>query len=223
MSNRKAAEKYICDYIDRFLENTSNSEIYKNLFASMSDENFLAFMKKLKEGSAKLAIIVPNFSESKLSMERNFKIAKELNFSYFERIWMNDGDGTPPYLTPIKYMVVDLPLRRQAQLLVKKISIPEDNKSVDDLTGQPTGKSKGSKISYPEIQILAALDLEDTLTELIKARGGDNDMFNNMNNAISKTGAVSLKAIDTGNTTVTSTDTLKTLLTCCHLANTINT
>ena len=223
MSNRKAAEKYIYEYIDRFLENTSNSDIYKNLFASMSDKQFDDFMKSLKDGSAKLAIITPNLAKEKLSMEKNFALAKELKHEFFERIWMNDGDDTPPYLTPIKYMVVDLPLRRQAQLLVKKISIPEDNKSVDDLTGQPTGKSKGSKMSYPEIQILAALDLEDTLTELIKVRGGDEGAFNASNQNISQTGGFSLKNIENLATGVESTATLKTLLTCCHLQNTINT
>jgi hypothetical protein len=218
---RKAAEKYIIDNLEKIMPDGTNRKIYEQLFASMSDVQFDNYMKKLNDGSAQLSIIAPNFSKTRLSMERNFALAKELKHNFFEKIWMTDGDDTPPYLSPIPYLVVDLPLRRQAQLLIKKISIPEDNKSVDDLTGQPTGKSKGSKISYPEIQILAACGLEDSLVELLKARGGDNDMFNNMNNAISRTGAVSIKAIDNGNTTVTSTETLKTLLTSAHLSNTL--
>jgi hypothetical protein len=117
--------------------------------------------------------------------------------------------------------VVDLVLRRQAQLLVKKISIPEDNKSVDDFTGQPTGKSKGSKISYPETQILAALNLDNNLTELLKFRGGDVKGFDAMNNSISKTGGVSLASIEKLGTRVKSTETLHTLLTCMHIGNTL--
>jgi hypothetical protein len=110
------------------------------------------------------------------------------------------------------------PLRRQAQLLVKKISIPEDNKSINDLTGQPssTGKSRGSKISYPETQIMAALNLDNSLIEMLKYRGGDQKGFIAMNKSISQTGGVSLDALSKLGTRVKSTDTLRTFLTCMH-------
>ena len=221
MSARKIVEKFIIDWIDRILPGSLNKQIYQDLFSSMSDSSFTSFMKGLDEGTIKLSIIAPNFSDQKLSIERNFKIAEELEYRFFERIWMSDSDGTPPYLSPIPYLIVDLPLRRQAQLLVKKISIPEDNKSVDDLTGQPTGKSKGSKISYPETQILAALDLEECLTELLKYRGGDEGGFVAMNDSISKTGGVSMDGIKHLATGVESTETLKILLNSAHLSNTL--
>lgn len=218
---RSVTEKFIIDNISKLLPGEQNSKIYIDLFASMSDKQFDDFMKALEEGTSKLAIIVPNFSEQKLSIERNLALADELGHKFFERIWMNDGDGTPPYLSTVPYLIVDLPLRRQAQLLVKKISIPEDNKSVDDFTGQPTGKSKGSKISYPEMQILAALDATDSLAELLKFRGGDSGGFNAMNKQISDTGGVSLKAIEHLSSGVESSQTLSTLLVCMHLSNTL--
>jgi hypothetical protein len=228
MSNihRKVAEEYIIKYVGALLPEpgnkvTTNQEIYTELFASMSDKQFDDFMKGLADGSSKLAIISPNFGKQKLSIERNLKLAEELEHNFFERIWMNSNDGSPPYLSNVPYLIVDLPLRRQAQLLIKKISIPEDNKSIDDLTGQPTGKSKGSKISYPETQILAALDLEHSLTELLKFRGGDRGGFNAMNTQISNTGGSSLASIERMATGVTSTDVLRTLFTCCHLSNTL--
>lgn len=219
---RKATEAFILKYIDALLPDSSNKNIYVELFKSMSDKDFDSFMNDLQSGESKLALIAPNLSSNKLSIERNFKIAEELGHEFFQRIWMKDANtNSPAYLTPIPYLIVDLPLRRQAQLLVKKISIPEDNKSVDDLTGQPTGKSKGSKISYPEVQILAALNLENSLLELMKARGGDNELFNAMNTEISRTGGVSLSTVDTGHTDVASTVTLSTLLTSAHLSNSL--
>ena len=221
MANRKKAESVILEYIEKLLPGSPNTQLYKDFFAGLNDKDFEHFMKSIEEGKARLAIIAPNLSQHKLSIENNLKLAKELGHEFFERIWINPGDDRPPYLSPIKYLVVDLVLRRQAQLLVKKISIPEDNKSTDDFTGQPTGKSKGSKISYPETQILAALNLDSNLTELLKFRGGDTKGFNAMNNSISKTGGVSLAAIEKLGTRVKSTETLSTLLTGMHLNNSL--
>ena len=219
--NRKAAENIILTYIEKILPGSENKTIYRNLFDSMDDKKFDEFMAKLNDGSSRLAIIAPNFGTSKLSVERNLDLAIELGHEFFERIWIDGGNEVPPYLSPIKYLIVDLPLRRQAQLLVKKISIPENNKSIDDFTGQPTGKSKGSKISYPETQIMAALNLDASLTEMLKYRGGDLKGFNAMNDAISKTGGVSLNSIAAASGVVKSTETLHTLLISMHLSNTL--
>lgn len=219
--NRQAAQDFILKYIDKLLPDGKNKAIYEQMFSEMTDEQFDSFMQALQSGETTLSLIAPNFQKTTLNLERNLKIANELKHEFFQRIWMPAKDGAPKYLTPIPYLVVDLPLRRQAQLLVKKISIPENNNTVDDFTGQPTGKSKGSKISYPEIQILAAMGLEDTIVELLKYRGGDVKGFDAMNNSISKTGGVSLKAIEPLSSGVESTKTLKAILTAMHLSNTL--
>jgi hypothetical protein len=108
---------------------------------------------------------------------------------------------------------------RQAQHLEKKIRIPNNNRSIDELSGQPSGASKGSKISYPEVQILAALNLPHSLTEKLKYRGGDVRAFDAMNDAIDKQGAVSMKAIEHLAGKVESTRTFGTFLRCMHLDN----
>jgi hypothetical protein len=218
--NRRAAENVILTYIGKLLPGSQNTDIYKDMFASMDDEQFDAFMVGLEDGSIRLALIAPIMNENALDVQRNLQIAEELGHQFFERVWMEGKEGSAPYLSPIPYLVVDLPLRRQAQLLVTKISIPEHNRSVDNLTGQPTGESKGSKISYPEVQILAALNLDQTLTEFIKFRGGDVQGFNAMNESIAKSGGVSLAAISSLGTRVKSTDALKTYLTAMHLSPT---
>jgi hypothetical protein len=106
-------------------------------------------------------------------------------------------------------------------LLEKKISIPAHNNTVDDLTGQPTGPSKGAKISYPETQVFASMGLYNTLSELMKFRGGDLAGFDAMNKSISQTGSVSLKAIEPYASGVESTKTLKVFLTGMHLKSTL--
>lgn len=219
--NRAGAEAFILKYIEKILPGGGNGTIYKNLFANMDDEEFDAFMMKIKNGKTRLAIIAPNLAKVKLSTERNLDIAEELQHNFFEHIWIDRGDETPRYLSGKKYLIVDLPLRRQAQLLVKKISIPKSNRTVDDLTGQPTGESKGSKVSYPEVQILAALGLTESLTEMLKYRGGDVKGYDAMSTSISKTGGVSMKSIAKLGTVVKSTQTLATFLMSMHLESTL--
>jgi hypothetical protein len=219
--NRKAAEAQILADLEEILPGSENPALWKARFAAMSDKEFEDFMKGLEQGTNRLSLIAPNFGKQKLTVPRNLAIAKKWGHNFFEKIWMPPENGAPAYLSPIPYLIIELPLRRQAQHLIKKISIPEDNKSVDDLTGQPTGKSKGSKLSYPELQVMAAQGLDHSITEMIKARGGDRGMFNAMNDSISKTGSVSLKSIEHLSTGVESTKSLKTLLTAMHLSNTL--
>lgn len=218
--NRKAAEDFIIEMIGKIIPGEENKNIYLSLFKSMSDEDFDKFITDLEQDTSRLAIVAPNFGKENLSVERNLKVAEELGHNFFERIYIESEDN-PTYLTPIPYMVVDLPLRRQAQLLIKKISIPEDNNSVDDFTGQPSGKSQGSKISYPETQVMASMGLDNSLIEMIKYRGGDTKGFQAMNTSISRTGSVSLEAIKNYSGGVESTRTLSTYLRCMHLDNTM--
>ena len=219
--NRRAAESIILEYIEKLMPGSPNTQIYRDRFSKMSDREFDEFISALESGETTLSIQAPNLSEHRLTIENNFKIAKELGHEFFERIWMDEGNDIPPYLTNHKYLVVDLPLRRQAQLLTKKISIPKNNTTIDNLTGQPTGESKGAKISYPELQLLAALGLDKCSTELIKYRGGDLKGFNAMNDMISKAGGVELDALDKLGTKVKSTQTLNTYLTAMHYSSTL--
>lgn len=218
--NRAAFISTILEGIEAIIPNSPNTEMYKTMLENMTDDEIDQFVMDLKERKKRLSIIVPNNAKYKLNVQRNLDLAKKWGHAFYERIYMNPGNGLPKYLTPKKYLVMMLPLKRQAQHLVKKISIPEDNKVIDDLSGQPTGPSKGSKISYPETQILTALNLDKTLLEFLKYRGGDIKGFDAMNTSISRTGGVSLKSIEKLGTKPKSTITLATLLTGMHLENT---
>ena len=218
VGNRKAAQAYLLEYIQKLDPSGLNSKLWVDRFATMTDPEFHQFMAGCEAGTDMICLIAPNLQRSQITTANNFKVAKELKYEFFQRIWVNKGDGSPTYLTPKRYLVILWPFRRQAQLLVKKISIPQDNKSINDLTGQPSssGHSKGSKISYPETQILAALNLDNSIIEMIKYRGGDVKGFAAMNQSIAKTGGVSIDALSKLGTRVKSTDTLKTFLTCMH-------
>ena len=219
MSKRQQVTDFIVNSIDSILPDGFNKERTRQFLEKMTDAQFEQYIKDLGTEKERLVLIAPNGEETKLELERNFKVANDLGISFFKRIWFSTPDGKGKYLSQDKYLVIKLPVRRQSQMLVKKISIPEDNRSIDKLTGQPAGKSKGSKISYPEVQMLASLGLNNTLSEFMKYRGGDLKGFQAMNTMISRTGGVSLNAIEPYSGKVQSTETLSAYLTAMHLTN----
>lgn len=221
--NRKAAEAELLSCIEQILPGSENSRIYKDIFKVMTDADFDQWINDLESGARHLALIAPEFKEPSLSVERNLNVAEKWGHKFYERIWMDPQNGSPVYLSNDPYLVIDLPVRRQAQFLIKKISIPEDNRSIDTFTGQPTGKSKGSKISWPELQILAALGgFDETIAEFFKFRGGDLQGFNAMNDMIANTGGVSLNAVGSLGTKVKAVQSLSTLLSSMHLENNLD-
>lgn len=224
MSKREKATKAIIKWVEEIYPGGGNKKIYEDYLGKMTDKEFDTFMGKLKTGEETLFLIAPNFNKvTAISVERNLEIAEKIGHDFFERLWLTDPATDTTYLTPIPYMVVDLPLRRQAQTLNKKISIPENNDHVDDIyTGQPTssGPSRGAKLSYPELQTLYAQGADKMIEEVIRFRGGDEDGFRQMNQSMIETGSVKIDSIQTKGR-VKSTETLSTLLKAAHIDNTV--
>lgn len=215
--NRKAAEDFIIKNIAQIAPGSPNEQMYIDMFKSMSDKQFSEFIHGLKDGKNILPFIIPNMQDYSIDVKRNIDHARKLGHEMFKRIWVVSPESGQKYLTPHKHLVYKLPVRRQAQILVKKVSIPKDNHTVDYLTGQPTGESKGAKISYVELQILNAIGMDKSIEELIKLRGGDTKGFNAMNTLINRNGVVSQKEVEPFTEGVKSTQVLKAYLTSAHL------
>lgn len=218
MTARERATEELLKWIDQFVPGGENKALYEKQLSALSDDDFHRYMEQLRDGETTLSLVVPNLTKNRLSVERNFKIAEKLNYSFFQRLWLTDPYTGTTYLTPLPYLVVDLPLRRQAQMLSKKTNIPERNDTVDVLSGQPTGPSKGSSLSFPELQTLHAQGLERTIEELTKFRGGDEEAYRAMNRSLIESGNASLDRIG-GHTQVKSTETLSAFLKAAHLQN----
>jgi hypothetical protein len=218
---RKQAQDFILKYIDKIAPGGDNKKLYVDMFEAMNDHDFDVFMQDLASGKKFLVVIAPNLGKTDITVENNLKVAAELGHDFFQRLWIGPKNNQPAYLTPVKYLVMDLPVRRQSQNLIKKISVPDNNRTVDHLTGQPTGASKGAKISYPELQVLAGMELDQSLLELIKFRAGDRGGYNAMNAMILRYGTANIKALSQYSTGVESTKSLKTLLTAMHLKNSL--
>lgn len=219
IQNRKKTEEFIIKYIDKMLPGSDNVKLYKEKFDNMSDEEFHLFMLDLKANKTRLCIISPNFSKPRLEVERNLKIAKELGYKFFQKVKIPKKGTLPAYTTPREYLIIDLPLRRQAQLLDKKASIPEDQSVVDKMTGQPTGKSKGAKFSKPEIEVISALGLDKSLEEILTLRGGDGKGYIALNNSIYRTGGASIEALKPFRGEVKAKAALRVILNGMHIQN----
>jgi len=220
---RKETEKFILKYIQKIDPSGINKKLYEDvLFKNMSNKEFDEFMENIKTNKTFLTLTYPNSGPVKLDVERNLKIAKELGYDFFQHIIVkNSPTGIPDYKTPNKYMVYKLPVKRTVQLLSKKISIPTDNKSINLLSGQVTGKSKSSKLTFPELQILAGLGLKSSIVELMKYRGGDIDGNRALNTMLYKQGMASQEVLKNYATGVVSTKTLRAYLLASHLNNTL--
>jgi hypothetical protein len=221
MPNRKAAEAFILQFMKDIEPTNYNVEIYKKYFASASDKDFDLYMQGLRSKEKHLVIFKPLYKAKGLTVENCLKIAPKYNLEFFEHLILTENEDAPDYKTPIKYLVLDLPYRRQSQTLEKKISLPDDNKVIDELTFQPTGPSKGAKISYPELQVLVGMGLDNTINELIKYRGGDRGGFNAYNTMFLRYGSANLKTLSNYATGVESTKTLKAILTGMHIRSTL--
>jgi hypothetical protein len=220
-TNRKKAEEFILKYIEKLLPKSPNTDIYRKFFATMNDKEFDRYMKELEEGTKFLTVIAPNFMKPELTVENNFNIADELGHKFFQKLWIEGVGDLPTYQTPIEYFVLDLPMRRASQLLVKKISVPKHNNVIDALTGQPTGESKGAKVSYSGLQVCAAMGLDDTMVELMKYRGGDIRGGAALAGILSQYGKASMSVLKQYASGVESTKSLKSILTSAHLKSSL--
>ena len=223
MANRAAAEKAILKHIGNLDSGTRNQEIYKALFARLSDKDFEEWMTALEQGDEYLAFFMPPGQDEVLSTERAKAVGEQLGVKFFQRIRMTDPSTGEVFTTPIEYLILHFAVRRQNQHLIKKQSFAEHDRSIDHLTGQVTGDSKGGKVSLPELLQLEGKGFENAILELIKARGGDAEAATAMYESVRETGGFSMEALRALDSKPTATKVLSALLLSAHLDNTIGT
>ena len=222
MSNRKLATEHLLKWIgaiEKVFGTKNNTVFLEKRLNGMADAEFKALMEGFRTGEVYPRLFIPNLTTGEFDMSKMLAVAKQMRVKLFHRLWLTDPKTRQVYLTPHEYLVVHLPVRRQAQLLVKKISIPGDNRHVDEMTGQPTGPSKGSSMSFPELQVMAAKGLDNCVTELIKYRGGDSVAYNALTKSILESGTVSNEYLDSLGSNVKVTEVLSCLFTGMHLDN----
>ncbi|MBO4735782.1 MAG: GNAT family N-acetyltransferase [Paludibacteraceae bacterium] len=194
---RKYITDYICAICDLMDPSKLNSKRYHRLLDHMSDKDFDQWMHYVKDGKWKLHIVAPNLIIN-LKNENLLKAADKAKCKLFHRLWMTDNATGRQYLTDNEYLVLTLSVRRQQQYLDEKLSVPDNDRQIDGMTGQVTGDSRACSMTNPEIQILAARGLDATLEELVNVRGGNINAYAEFKRQAEETGEISLNSIDRG-------------------------
>lgn len=169
---RKKTEEFILAKLKPLDKSGVTIKRYTEMFASMSDQEFDQFMNDLASGEEVLYVYFANMKD-KISIAEIRDYAEQLGVRLFERIRMWDEPTQSYYLTPHKYCILQLPIRRMSQFVDHKMSMPEGDSKIDILSGQVVKPDKGGGISQVEIQALYARNLPAVITEMLKYRGGD--------------------------------------------------
>lgn len=172
-----------------------NASFYEDLFKNQTETDFTNFMQGLITGKNPLFGTIPNYSNVKVAVENNIKMASSLGYEMYKRIWVTDPETKVEYLTTQSHLVYETNICRQIQILDHKLSVSKDNTQVDARTGQPADESKSARCSGPELMMLKSRGLNNTVIEMIKFRGGDNTSMRYLDDELIKTGRASMAGV----------------------------
>ncbi len=175
MGNRVAFRKIILDGVTEILKGNKdvlehNIALISELIDSKSDKALEEFVNDLQSGKVIIPLIIPNGSAG-IEYEGLKKSAEKLNVKIHKKLVVTKNGRKIKYSIP--RLVLELPAKKLSQLLDKKRSIADDQNSINHLTGQVTGASKSMSVSSPELSLMQANGMYDSIKELTKYRGGD--------------------------------------------------
>ena len=148
----------------------ANISLFSNMIDSLSEAEMDALVDDLESGKKVIPIIVPNGSNA-IDYNNNLDVIERLDLPLHQRI-ITTTDGVDT-MSPIKFLVMEIPLKKPIQMVDKKRSIPKDTNSRNEMTGQVTGDSKSMSATSPEIPLMAGNGMYKGIIELTKYRGGD--------------------------------------------------
>lgn len=146
-----------------------NIGLISNLIDGMSDKELDALVEDIANGKSVLPLVVPNGST--IDYEDLLDTAKKRKVQLHKKIITIDGNKRTKGRIP--RLVMEVPVKKLAQLVDKKRSIADDQHSVNHLTGQVTGASKSMSITNPELSLWSGNGMDASIREATKYRGGD--------------------------------------------------
>lgn len=200
-AKRKKAEELIYKVFDTVDTTHTNSDYYKKLFSSMSDEDFEIFCRR----RLPFRFHIQAFKvEPKMpDVIKGFKV---LGAPLFERVKLPYIYKDPKTGEPVETdesLVVYIHMKRMKQMLVKKNHTSMYTDKRDMKTGLLVGDDKGGKETDREFESLATMGLEYTMDEFSRPKADSMEAMSQMSNAILNNGFVKDSDI-----TVTKTDSI---------------
>lgn len=201
-----AAALEIVNEVDR---SGRSGKFIEEYASKLSNVEFEEWVNKIENGEDYIPIIVDFNDNKSVSYENNIKVAKKRNIPIFQQIWYVDPETKQEILTSEKHPVYLLPVRCQIETIDYKISYSSSNLKIDAITGQVIGDDQASRFSYPEVMVVYSKELNYSLVEFMKYRGGDTKGRVEFNNLIRNTGDVSMQNLLRVDTTVKSSESLQ--------------
>ena len=216
-ARRKAGEKWVYLYFRTLDPSGYNLRYYQELLPKLSDAEFFAWGKRIKEGRTRLWVYAP-VDEVFLKI-RDIEAAAELvGIPLEEPISQYDESTDRRYTSTHAYPILTVPVRRLKQYQMDKLSVPESDRTLNPLTGQVTKPDKSSSISISEGLGYDSKGLTTTLTEFTAVRGGRVNAYASMRRDLETTGQARMGDLDNEGR-VASAQTANTLLTAMHIGN----
>ena len=219
---RKHFDKEFYKLLDEFTGTKENSDLYRSIFGKMSDKQLRKWLEDCADGTNRITITAPNYTDIMLNTERNLKIGKRIGVNFFQKLKIvSDDPEVPTFTTPNKFMVVLMTVGRATQSISTSAKMPTSTDNADHLTGQASHESEGIGISKDEVVLLTGIGLKDSIKEVFSVGGGDAGALRTMKSQLANSGASSLDdALATG-TGVGSIQLTDTILRGMHIATTL--
>lgn len=213
--NRSVATALALEWVNDIDRSGKSGKFLQEYLGKLSNTEFEEWIVKLENKQDYVPLIM-DFNDDSISYENNIKVAKKRGVEIFQQIWFVDPQTKILTLTPEKYPVYLLPVRRQIESIEYKISISSSNMKIDANTGQVIGNDQASRFSYPEVMVSTSKELNYSLLEFMKYRGGDVRGRVEFNNLLRNTGSVAMDNLMRTKTNVKSTESLEAYFLAMH-------
>lgn len=211
---RQEAEELIYRVLDAADTTKTNSDYYKKLFATMSDEDFVKFFKRRLP--IRFHIQAFNVEPKMYDIVNAFKV---LNKPLLEKVKLpyvyTNKDGEP--IESNECLVVYIHLKRMKQMLTKKNHNSINTEKRDMKTGLLVSDDKGGKETDREFESLATMGLEYTMDEFARPKADSLEAMTQMSNEILNKGYVSINDIDIDKTDSLGKNLFNTYLIGAHI------
>lgn len=189
-NQRLEAESLIYKVMDAVDKTKTNSDYYRKLFSSMTDEDFFKFCQRRLPFRFHQEIF--KIEPKMYDIVEGFKI---LNKPLLEKVKLPyvyiNKDGEP--VETQECLVIYIHLKRMKQMLTKKNSTAINIEKRDMKTGLLIGEDKGGKETDREFESLAVMGLEYTMDEFARPKADAMSGISQMSNTIMSQGYVSEK------------------------------
>ena len=213
--NRKKAEEFLLKVVKDGDPTGRTLAMVKEQLAKMDDKRFNEMIERIRAGKEYIPLIVDNHTERALNTEQALDLCEKYNIEIFQRFWYRHPVIGVKVLSNHKVPFVHMMVRRQIETLMNKMSVSDDNSTVDTLTGQPIHGA--SATTQPESLVYLEKGLDASLVEKLKYRGGDVEGGRLFDQSLIETGKVSTSQLyEQNNTTTRGVQTADIYLTSAH-------